>query len=67
MCVDLSDWAATRKVVEEIGPIDLLVNNAGIFAITPFLETEETELNKYDSRLNTALIISEIPVYLPRL
>lgn len=27
--VDLSDWDATRRVVRECGPIDLLVNNAG--------------------------------------
>ncbi|KAJ8322205.1 hypothetical protein KUTeg_000676 [Tegillarca granosa] len=28
--VDLAEWYGTKKVVEEIGDIDLLVNNAGI-------------------------------------
>ena len=49
VCVDLSDWAAARKVVEEIGPVDLLVNNAAIAEIVAFLETEESGLNKYES------------------
>ena len=29
VAVDLADWDATRKAVQDIGPIDLLVNNAG--------------------------------------
>ena len=28
VCIDLADWDATRKAVEDIGAIDLLVNNA---------------------------------------
>lgn len=28
--VDLMDWEATRKAVESVLPIDLLVNNAGV-------------------------------------
>ena len=47
VCVDLSDWAATRKAVEEIGPVDLLVNNAAIVSFAAFLETKEDELDKY--------------------
>ncbi|KAI0210413.1 L-xylulose reductase [Lamellibrachia satsuma] len=30
VCVDLSDWAAARKAVEEIGPVDLLVVARGM-------------------------------------
>ena len=44
--VDLSDWEATRKAVEGIGPIHLLVNNAGVAEITPFLETTKAELDR---------------------
>ena len=47
VCVDLSDWAATRKAVGEIGPVDLLVNNAAIIRLSAFLETKEDELDKY--------------------
>ena len=47
MCVDLSDWAATRKAVEEIGPIDLLVNNAGIVRSAPFVDADENSLDRY--------------------
>ena len=47
VCVDLSDWAATRKAVGEIGPIDLLVNNAGIVCSAPFVDADENSLDKY--------------------
>jgi 2-dehydro-3-deoxy-L-rhamnonate dehydrogenase (NAD+) len=30
VCVDLTDAAATRETVEKVGPIDVLVNSAGI-------------------------------------
>ncbi|XP_035695457.1 L-xylulose reductase-like isoform X5 [Branchiostoma floridae] len=35
---DLGDPEATKAVVESVGPIDLLVNNAGITILEPFLE-----------------------------
>ena len=44
--MDLSDWAVARKAVDQIGPIDLLVNNAGVLIQSPFLETDEAQLNK---------------------
>lgn len=40
VCVDLSDWDATKKAVEAIGPIDLLVNNAGYLVLQSFLEAD---------------------------
>ena len=49
MCVDLSDWAAARNAVKEIGPVDLLVNNAGVLQLSPFLEMDEANMNKYES------------------
>ncbi|WAQ96344.1 DCXR-like protein, partial [Mya arenaria] len=38
VAVDLSDWEATRRAVEAAGAVHLLVNSAGVAAITPFLE-----------------------------
>ncbi|XP_033102595.1 L-xylulose reductase-like isoform X2 [Anneissia japonica] len=38
VCVDLSDWDSTKVAVEGCGPIDLLVNNAAIAKLEPFLE-----------------------------
>lgn len=39
--MDLGDWAATRKAIESFGPIDLLVNNAGINVLQSFLDVTE--------------------------
>ena len=37
VCVDLADLDATKKAVESLGPIHLLVNNAGVAVLQPFL------------------------------
>jgi len=43
--VDVTDYAATKKAVDEIhqqfGSINILVNNAGMDIMKPFLETDE--------------------------
>jgi len=38
VCVNLTDWENTQRAVQSLGPIDLLVNNAGITEIVPFLD-----------------------------
>lgn len=38
MCVDLADWEATEQALSNVGPVDLLVNNAGVALLQPFLE-----------------------------
>lgn len=38
VCVDVSDIERTRSEVERLGPIHLLVNNAGVTELQPFLE-----------------------------
>lgn len=35
---DVADCDATRKIVQSLGPIHLLVNNAGITRLGSFLE-----------------------------
>ena len=43
---DISDWSKTRKIVESILPIELLVNNAGTVCLASVLETTEEQYNK---------------------
>lgn len=45
ICVDLQDWNATRKAVQSILPIDLLVNNAGVAKLSPFLNATPEEFD----------------------
>ena len=43
--IDLTDWDATRTLVESLGPIDLLVNNAGVVARSPFLDVKRDDVD----------------------
>ena len=45
--VDLQDWDAAKKAVQEIGHIDLLVNNAGIAILESFLDIKDDSFDKY--------------------
>ncbi|XP_076743281.1 L-xylulose reductase isoform X2 [Maylandia zebra] len=38
VCVDLTDWGATEQALQDVGPVDLLVNNAACANLQPFLE-----------------------------
>ena len=44
--VDLEDWNATKKSLQDIGHIDMLVNNAGINILEPFLDIQEESFDK---------------------
>ena len=44
--VDVSDWEATRKVVKDILPIQLLVNNAAVLVSKSVLDATEEEYYK---------------------
>ena len=43
--VDLSDWDKAQGLVYSLGQIDLLVNNAGAYMISPFLEATKEDLD----------------------
>ena len=59
--VDIADWDKTRTVVESIGPIQLLVNNAGITYPTPFLDvTKELLEIEFDINYKAAFNISQV-------
>lgn len=38
VCVDLGDWEAVARALGGVGPVDLLVNNAAVAVLQPFLE-----------------------------
>ncbi|KAL3870403.1 hypothetical protein ACJMK2_038471 [Sinanodonta woodiana] len=59
--VDLADWTATRDALENIGKIDLLVNNAGILIKSSFLETTKEDLDKVlDVNFKAVFNVSQI-------
>lgn len=46
VCVDLMDWDATRKAVGALGPMNCLVNNAGIGIEETFMKTTPESFDK---------------------
>lgn len=46
LCVDVSDIAATRAAVSNVGGVDLLVNNAAIAELQSFLDVTEEVYDK---------------------
>ena len=38
ICVDLSDVEATQQQLESVGPVHLLVNNAAVSDMQPFID-----------------------------
>ncbi|XP_052791342.1 L-xylulose reductase-like [Mya arenaria] len=59
--VDISDWDKTRQVVKDLGPIDMLVNNAGITNWTGFLDVTKEELDSlHDINFKAAFNISQV-------
>lgn len=59
--VDISDVGATKKILEEAGDIDLVVNNAGIASLQPFLETTVEDFDQVMAiNLRAALVVSQI-------
>lgn len=46
VCVDLGDWGATEKALGDVGPVDLLVNNAAVALMRPFLEVTKEDFDR---------------------
>lgn len=47
VCVDVSDVEVVRKEVEKVLPIHLLVNNAALGHLKPFMEVTTEEYDRY--------------------
>lgn len=61
IAVDLVDVAATQTAVEALEPIDLLVNNAGVAILEPFLETSVEAFDKTMAvNVRAVLVVSQI-------
>jgi len=59
--VDLSDWDAARKAVQDIGPIDLLVNNAGIYINKSPMATTEALIDEiFSINLKAAINVTQV-------
>ncbi|XP_063817303.1 L-xylulose reductase-like [Pseudophryne corroboree] len=61
VCVDLGDWSATEAALNSVGPIDLLVNNAGVALLQPFLKiTQEAFDRSFAVNVRAAVVVSQI-------
>ncbi|KAK3090481.1 hypothetical protein FSP39_012203 [Pinctada imbricata] len=58
---DLGDWDSTRKVIESLGRIDLLVNNAGVSRLDTFLNFKKEDLDfVYDINIKAVINVSQV-------
>ncbi|XP_058796434.1 L-xylulose reductase-like [Phymastichus coffea] len=58
---DLRDWQASREAVEALLPVDLLVNNAGVACLRPFLAATEADFQlTFDVNVKSMLNVSQV-------
>ncbi|XP_005407282.1 PREDICTED: carbonyl reductase [NADPH] 2 [Chinchilla lanigera] len=61
VCVDLGNWEATEQALGRVGAVDLLVNNAAVVLMQPFLEiTKETFDRSFNVNLRSVVQVSQI-------
>ncbi|TRY88611.1 hypothetical protein DNTS_028834 [Danionella cerebrum] len=61
VCVDLSDWDATEDALRNVGPLDLLVNNAACAKLQPFLEVTPDQFDmSFSVNVKAALHVAQI-------
>uniref|UniRef100_A0A8C4J0G2 Dicarbonyl and L-xylulose reductase n=1 Tax=Dromaius novaehollandiae TaxID=8790 RepID=A0A8C4J0G2_DRONO len=61
LCLDLADWEATEAALGPAGPFELLVNNAAVALLQPFLEVTREALDRsLDVNLRAVLHVSQI-------
>ncbi|XP_019880976.1 L-xylulose reductase [Aethina tumida] len=61
--LDLSDWKATEASLSNIGPIDLLVNNAGLAILEPLTEVVESHVDKlFDINVKALIHVTKLVI-----
>ncbi|XP_063981133.1 L-xylulose reductase [Diachasmimorpha longicaudata] len=61
LAVDLRDWDATRDAVSSILPIDMVVNNAGVATLAPFLQLTQADFDlTMDVNVKAVFNVSQI-------
>ncbi|KAI1232553.1 hypothetical protein IHE44_0007021 [Lamprotornis superbus] len=61
LCLDLADWEAVEAAVGAAGPFELLVNNAAVAELQPFLEVTRSALQRsLDVNFGAVLHVSQI-------
>lgn len=59
--VDIGDWERSRDVVKNIGPIDMLVNNAAVVHVNSFLDGTKYQLeDQFDINFKAVYNISQV-------
>lgn len=46
ICVDLSDWNATKQSLENLEAVDYVINNAGIAIIDNFFDAKPEDIDR---------------------
>uniref|UniRef100_UPI00358E7187 L-xylulose reductase n=1 Tax=Myxine glutinosa TaxID=7769 RepID=UPI00358E7187 len=59
--VDLLDWDGTEVALADVGPVDLLVNNAGVADNQPFLEVTKAAWDRtFDTNVKAVFHVSQL-------
>ncbi|CAG2231144.1 DCXR [Mytilus edulis] len=59
--IDLQQWDKTRETIAKIGPIDLLINNAGVAKLAKFTEMKKEDLDYVmDVNFNAVFNVSQV-------
>ncbi|XP_052069809.1 D-erythrulose reductase-like [Mytilus californianus] len=59
--IDLQEWDKSRETIAKIGPVDLLVNNAGVSKLAKFTEMKKEDLNYVmDVNFNAVFNVSQV-------
>nr|CAH7753737.1 unnamed protein product [Callosobruchus chinensis] len=61
--LDVSDWEATEKILRNAGPIDLLVNNAGVGMIKSLTTVTEDDVNSiFDLNVKALINVTKLAI-----